>query len=393
MTRALFLGAMVLACGCSGADAGDEPIELEQDAGSEEPTIGEPDASDGSIGEPDAEPASDASPTEDAGEDDASDGSTPTHPNANSVLFYSNNIENMLFDWKDLVHVMARDKRKVDVFLVQQMTNKKRIDELAAFMSNRLGEKYIGVVAQDNPTHQRFGNQVIPKPTVTTGVIWRAGRFDYQSHESWFPWGTKKDGVHTCDGRTSNSGYETIRVRLKDTWAQKQVAVVSLRHWTWKDCSQKNMIEMIDGQPSGANAHPPMPDVALQVVGGDFNGKAFDASGAYKCWYRVTVAGLSGVACSGHANLGFADPLNDKCQGDASCVEASSGIDFIFGRRTGGKPASTSGWHIVSYAEGHAADIAETGSDKLSNRVATHGFDDVTSNYSQHRARRAVFFY
>jgi hypothetical protein len=397
--RALVLSALMVACGCSGTDW-DEPALLEKDSGFDELASGSLDAADGSTPDGgDSVQAGDASEPEEGGlgpadgGEDPSDSSTSTPPGASSVLIYSNNIENMLFDWKDLVHVMARDKRKVDVFLVQQMTNKKRLDELAAYMSNRLGEKYAGVVAQNVPTHLRFGAQVTPKPTVTTGVIWRVGRFEYVSHESWFPWGKKVDGVHTCSARTSNSGYETIRVRLRDTWAQEQLAVVSLRHWTWKDCSQENMIEMIDGQPSGPNAHAPMPDVALQVVGGDFNGKALDAAGSFRCWYRVTVAGLGGTVCAGHPNLGFSDPLYDKCQGVASCVQASSGIDFIFGRRAGGKPASTAGWDIVSHAEGNAADVAETGSDKLSNRVATHGFDDVNSNYSQHRARRGVFFY
>lgn len=363
---------------------------------------GAPDASDASSGNPpDGAAPGDAHSPEDTGAqpsdggdvEDASDGALPTDPKGNSVLFYSNNIENMLFDWKDLVHVMARDKRKVDVFLVQQLTNKKRVDELAAYMSNRLGEEYIGIVAQNVPTHLRFAADVTPKPTVTTGVIWRAQRFDYLSHQTWFPWGTKLDSEHTCDSRTSNSGYETIRVMLQDKWAQKQLAAVSLRHWTWRDCSEKNMIEMSDGQASGPNAHAPMPDVALQVVGGDFNGKAFEADGAYKCWYRVTVAGLSGSVCANHPNLGFADALYDKCQGNASCVENSSGIDFVFGRRAGGVPAGTAGFDVVGFPDGDAADVAETGGDKPSNHVGSHGFDDVTSNYSQHRARRAVFVY
>ena len=73
-------------------------------------------------------------------------------------------------------------------------------------------------------TH-RFQGEVIPKPTVTTGVVWRAARFEKLSQETWFPWGTKKDGVHTCDFRASHSGYETIRVTLHDELAQKKVAL------------------------------------------------------------------------------------------------------------------------------------------------------------------------
>lgn len=417
--RTLGLSALVLSLGCASSDpAADDGPPTEKDAGYEELSAGgfgdssgeggaggeaggagttgeggEAGAANagGQAGEPGGSGGAGPEPT-DAGTG-ATGGSAPVNPNAASVLVYSNNIENMLFDWKDLVHVMARDKRKVDVFLVQQATNKKRHDELAAYMSNRLGEKYVGVVAQNDPTDHRFQGEVIPKPTVTTGVIWRAARFDYVSHQTWFPWGTKVDGAHTCDARASHSGYETIRVRLQDKWAGKQLVAASLRHWTWMDCSQKNMIEMIDGQASGPNAHPPMPDVGLQIVGGDFNGKAFDASGDFRCWYRVSVAGLGGTACAGHANLGFGEPLYDKCNGVASCVEGQSGIDFVFGRRAGGKPAATGGFDIPTYDQGDAADAAETGSDHLSNTVASQGFSDVTSNYSEHRARRAVFFY
>lgn len=325
---------------------------------------------------------------------DVAPSDTKVDPLAGSVLVYTLNIENMIFDWKDVVHVMKREPRNVDVLLVQQMTNRKRLDELADFMTARLGEKYVGVVAQNTPTDNRFAGEVIPRPSVTTGVLWRAARFKYVSHETWYPWGSGDgSGGHTCDRRASHSGYETIRVRLEDTLAKKMVVAASLRHWTWMDCSQLNMLEMIDGVKTGGAAHDPMPDAALQLVGGDFNGPAFDASGDYKCWYKVTVSGLGGDVCASHPNLGFGDPIYDKCKGDKACVKAESGIDFIFGRVAGKKPARSSGYDIISYADGDAADKAETGSDELSNRTATDGFNDVTSNYSEHRARRALFFY
>ncbi|MBI2395761.1 MAG: hypothetical protein HYV09_39720 [Deltaproteobacteria bacterium] len=381
------LGAVI---GCGGRQA----AESEEPRGDAIADLGVDDG-----GAPDGSVPDDSIDSIDASAEDAKvDGrdapaSVDAGPLGNSVVVYSNNIENMIFDWKDLVHYMARDKRNPDLFLVQQMTNKKRLDELLAFMTATLGEKYAGIVAQDDPTHDRFGDEVKPNPPVTTGVIWRAARFDYLSHETWFPWGRAVDGVHTCDGRTPNSGYQTIRVRLQDTLAKKKVAVASLRHWTWMDCSQQNMIEMIDGVATGPGAHAAMPDFPLQIVGGDFNGPAFDDGGDYRCWYRVTNHALGGAACAGHANLGFADPLYEECKGATACVRADSGIDFIFGRTTGGKPARSADFRVITYAAGDDADKAATGSDSLSNRVATHGFDDVNSNYSGHRARRAIFFY
>lgn len=395
---------LLCASGCGGASS-DEPADgladaIADGAASPSPDAAEPvvtaDATPSPDGAPpDASEDASADASEDASEigDGAADGGGPTDPLAKSVLVYSLNIENMIFDWKDVVHVMERDDRKVDLFLVQQATNEARLDDLTDFMSARLGEKYAGVLAQNAPTHTRFQGEVTPKPPVTTGVIWRVKRFEYVAHTSWFPYGDKVDGSHTCASRTNHSGYETIRVRLQDTLAKKSVVAASLRHWTWMDCSLKNMIEMIDGEPKGPSAHSPMPDVPLQIVGGDFNGPAFDGAGDYKCWYRAVVAGLGGEACSGHANLGFADPVYDKCKGDKGCVDAQSGIDFIFGRVAGGKPARTAGFRVISYDEGDAADKAETGSDGRSNRAAVQGFDDVTSNYSEHRARRAVFFY
>lgn len=388
MRRAL--GLVVMAIGCGGAQGVDEPAG---DSGTDTAVV-----ADGSSGDV----AADGAPVEDSAlVVDATDGApgdaavdAPLPAAAKSVLVYSLNIENMIFDWKDFVHVMKRDARNVDVFLVQQMTNKKRLDELAAFMTARLGEKYEGIVAQNTPTDTRFQGEVTPRPPVTTGVIWRSARFKYVSHETWFPFGDRDGaGGHTCDTRTNHSGYETIRVRLEDTLAKKQVVAASLRHWTWMDCSLKNMLEMVDGKVGGASAHAPMPNVPLQIVGGDFNGPAFDAAGDYKCWYRVMVAGLGGEACAGHPNLGYADPVYDKCLGDKKCVDANSGIDFIFARGLDGKPVKTSGFDIISYDQGDNADIAETGSDRLSNTVAADGFNDVNSNYSEHRGRRALFFY
>ncbi len=381
MHRFLLLGLLV---GCGGQAA--EPNVTAEDSGADTTSVVDTGvAVDDSVAPDSAAPPADAPPLDTPADAPAS---------ASSVLVYSVNIENMIFDWKDLVHVMERDARNVDVLLVQQMTDKKRLDELADFMSARLGEKYAGVVAQNNPTDQRFQGEVTPRPTVTTGVIWRAARFRYLSHESWFPFGDRDGmGGHTCATRAPHSGYETIRVRLEDTLAKKEVAAASLRHWTWMDCSLVNMLEMVDGQKTGASAHAPMPDVGLQLVGGDFNGPAFDSGGDYKCWYRVMVAGLGGEMCASHPNLGFADPVYDKCKGDKACVSAESNIDFVFGRIQGGKPARTAGYNLITYADGDAADKAVTGSDQLSNRIGTHGFNDVTSNYSEHRARRALFFY
>lgn len=117
---------------------------------------------------------------DDVDEVDASADEAALHTNtdANRIVVYSNNIENMIYDWKDLVHSMAEAPLAPDVFLVQQLSGKADVDELAAFMTRRLGAHYTGIVAQNQPADDRFGNQVHPKPKVTTGIIYRTSRFD-----------------------------------------------------------------------------------------------------------------------------------------------------------------------------------------------------------------------
>ncbi len=158
--------------------------------------------------------------------------------NPDRLVVYSNNIENMIFDWKDLVHVMARHELKPDIFLVQQLSGRDEMNRLIGFMNRRLNGNYDGVVAQNRPEDERFSGDVKPRPKVTTGVVWRSARFELVGKDSWMPFGRGfKNQKQSCDERSGHSGYETIRVKLFDKVAKKHVVVVSLRHWTWEPCS------------------------------------------------------------------------------------------------------------------------------------------------------------
>src|SRR5688572_24478758 len=108
-----------------------------------------------------------------------------TNTDPNRLVVYSNNIENMIFDWKDLVHAMAEHELRPDLFLVQQVTDQSEMDRLVAFMERRLGVLYRGVVAQNHPNDRRFQDQVQPKPTVTTGIVFRSRRFELAGRDSW----------------------------------------------------------------------------------------------------------------------------------------------------------------------------------------------------------------
>lgn len=334
-------------------------------------------------------------PIDDAEEIDVVSEELRTNTNANRLVVYSNNVENMIFDWNDLVHFMAEEPLRPDLFLLQQVSGKKGIDRMASVMQRRLGVGYKGVVAQNRPDDTRFQAQVVPRPPVTTGVIWRTKRFDFVSKETWMPWGRGfKNQPKRCDVRSNHSGYESIRVKLWDKVAKKHIVVVSLRHWTWKPCSTKNVFEIDRGVANGPNAHHGLgSQAALHIVAGDFNDRLFESNGDYKCWYKEMNRGLGARGCANRSMDGFTDPLFESCDGKKPCVRSKAGIDHIFVRRSDGKKARTSHYRVVGFDDAHRASVRATGRDANSNVRSVDGWVDQGENYSQHRARRAYVFY
>lgn len=312
----------------------------------------------------------------------------------NRIVVYSNNIENMLFDWKDLVHEMEVAPLRPDIVLVQQLSSKAEMDRMIAFMRRRLGVDYDGIVAQNRPADPRWDFQVTPRPHVTTGVIFRTQRFEARGHQTWMPWGRGfANTPQTCDERSNNSGYESIRVRLHDKRANQDVVAVSLRHWTWHACSTKNMAEIVNGHQGGANTHPGLGDgAALHIVGGDFNDGLFEQGRGFACWYRQTNRSIGKADC-GAADHGFTDPLYVACGGETECVRRRGGIDSLFVRRGDGGAARTSDFDIITWEDAHRASVRATGRDASSNSRAADGYDDVADRYSGHEARRAYVYY
>lgn len=323
------------------------------------------------------------------------EGELRTNSRADRLVVYSNNLENMIFDWKDLVHVMAEDELRPDLFLVQQVTSRSELGRLMNFMKARLGVDYDGVVAQNQPTDDRFDGQVTPRPTVTTGVIWRSRRFELVAKDSWMPYGSGfSPAGFTCDKRSNNSGYETQRVRLFDRIAKKHVVVVSTRQWTWHPCTSKNVREIVNGFEGGPNDHSGLgTGAALQIVGGDFNDKPWAPDGSYECWYRQMNRALPESACGVDVNLGFTDPLFVSCKGEKSCVKDRGWVDSLFVRRSDGKAAKTDHFDIVSWEQAHRASLKATGGDGPSNSKAQDGYVDQADRYSGHEARKAYVYY
>lgn len=314
-----------------------------------------------------------------------------TNSDPNRIVVVSNNIENMIFDWKDLVFHMETSALRPDVFLVQQVSDKAELDRLIAFMGQRLGVDYDGVVAQDVPSDHRFGGEVLPRPRVTTGVIWRAARFSLVKQQSWMPFGRGfRDQPKTCSARSNHSGYETLRVKLHDDVADEDIVAVSLRNWTWHPCSAKNMKLIVDGEDDHAGLGARS---ALHIVGGDFNDRVFAEGGGYACWYRQMNGDLGPGGCADDVDHGFTDPLYVACDGDVACMRRRGGIDSLFVRRSDGVRARADHFDIVSYDDGDRAHRAVAGRDGASNRRARDGYDDVASRYSGHRARVAYVYY
>ncbi len=339
------------------------------------------------------EPAIEPSETDDVLAE--TDAALRTNQDPNRLVVYNLNIENMLFDWKDLVHDMGRDALRPDVFTVQQVTDADEVQRLARFMTQRLGVDYTGVVARAHPPDQRFQHQIDPRPTVTTGIVFRTGRFDVATKTWWSPWGRGfADQPKTCDERSNHSGYDTLRLKLFDKVAQKHVVVVSLRNWTWHSCNSKNAMEIVDGFDRGENAHPGLGDgAALHLVAGDFNESAFESNGSYKCWYRQLNRSVPQAACANDRSLGFTEPAYEACAGDRACTNRLTGIDFLFVRRSDGEKAKSDHFNVIEFAEAHRSSVASTGGDGPSNVKSRDGYNDQGENYSQHKAQRAYVYY
>jgi hypothetical protein len=283
-----------------------------------------------------------------------------TNRDPNRLVVWTNNIENMIFDWRALVNAMRDDPLRPDIFLVQQVTDGDEMDRLARFMSDKLGVHYTGIVAKEHPRDHRFQGQVIPRPTVTTGIVFRTARFELVDKSSFMPWGDGfRNQVQRCDVRADHSGYETLRLKLFDKRAEKNVVAISLRHWTFHPCSSKNVRDLDGRLGRGAELH---------IVGGDFNDRLFEADGSYACWYRQMNRGIGESRCASDEDLGFTDPMFASCDGDRACVKKKAGIDAIFVRRSDGVRARTSNFDILT-------------------------FEEAGKNYSQHRARRAYVYY
>jgi hypothetical protein len=296
------------------------------------------------------------------------------------VQVFDNNVENLPTadlkcpgDWQDLVHYMKRAPLKPDIFIVQQIRGKQQLDDYVGRLSQVVGERYAGVIADGSPKAMNSPCGA-PKDHQTNAVIYRKARFTDLGLGS-RTWVAQSQRNGKC-ANSPQARTQAVKVKLHDKVANKDLTVASV-HWATASsggppCSVANSAETAkemtqDGY--GGN---------LMIFGGDMNFSDVDG-GKFRPWYRDLNGDLGGK--HGFRDAGFAGCDGAKgCLADNWTIGSGRRIDFLFARKDSGLPRVT-GFHTITFDEGDAADQAATGSDR------------ADRNYSDHRAVMARIHY
>ncbi len=294
----------------------------------------------------------------------ASPGAEPNH-HKTFLQVYDNNIENLETpdeyckgDWKDLVYFMKLQTYAPDLFLVQQVSGRKQLDELTEFMSQNLPGHYEGVIARGKP--RPFKSRCRgPKKLQTNAIVYRLERFDVQrgSHDTFRS--TRRAG-NDCVPDTLDRT-ENVLVRLTDKINNNQTVVAGSIHWPTRApaCTKTNARQaanrMLDAGPA-----------ALRIFGGDAN---FTPGP----WKRIITGDFGyGDACGG----------NPDCPAENWTVpgpDRPRRIDFLFSRNAN-EAARVTDFKTVTFEAANAAAQQLTGSDH-------------PADYSDHRALAARIHY
>ena len=210
------------------------------------------------------------------------------------LVVYNNNIENMVTctgnDYKRLLDYMRSQPKAPDLFVVQQVSNQAKLDELIREMNARLPGPYTGRLALSSTGSLRYtGACSSLKNHQTNAVIWRAARFgttvgqcgvavrrpEQQAAQLLL---SDPDCVNLYYDRNGNSQdrVANVAVRLYDPLAQKHVTVASIHwptsDWGGPDCADENMREASD-EVDGLGGS------SLKIVAGDANTTVGSADG------------------------------------------------------------------------------------------------------------------
>jgi hypothetical protein len=295
------------------------------------------------------------------------------------VQVFDNNVENLPTadiqcpgDWQDLVHYMKRAPLKPDVFVVQQISGRGQLDDYLATLSQIVGERYEGVIADGSPKPMNSPCGA-HKDHQTNAVVYRAARFTDLGLGS-RTWVAQSQNGGAC-ANSPQARTQAVKVKLHDKLANKDLTVASV-HWATADsggppCSVANSAETAKEMTQDGYGGD------LMIFGGDMN--FTDVDGGFRPWYRDLNGDLGG-------KHGFRDAAFAACDGGKPCLRdnwtigGDRRIDFLFARTASGLPRVT-GFHTITFDEGDAADQADTGSDR------------GDRNYSDHRATMARIHY
>lgn len=301
------------------------------------------------------------------------------------VQVVDNNVENLPTvdlacpgDWQDLVYYLKRAPLKPDIFIVQQISGRSQLNSYVSRLSSDLGESYGSVIAEASPAAMNSPCGA-PKDYQTNAVIFRSARFTNLGLGS-RTWQAQSNESGSC-ANNDQARTKAVKVRLRDRIANRDLTVASV-HW-----------------PTSASGGPPCADSnaretakemtedgyggSLLIVGGDLNFSdiAWHTAGdPYRSWYRAMNGDLGGT----HH---YRDPGYTACAGSKSCLSnnwtigGDRRIDFLFARKPSGGLPTTSAFHTITFNEGDAADLAETGTDR------------ADRSYSDHRAVMARIHY
>ncbi len=317
--------------------------------------------------------------------------STVAAPNDNPgfLQVYDDNVENLPTvdlqcpgDWQDLVYYMQLQEYRPDVYVVQQISNQTQLDALTKRLSDDFGEKYSGVIAEANPA---IGPKECgaPKYYQTNAIIYRASRLELtlSTNRTWQA--QAQDSSGGCPNNTQ-ARTKAVKAMFHDKVANKDLTVASV-HWPTAasdgpPCATQNAAEVSAEMTEDGYGG------TLQIAAGDLNYTDTATSGGtdFRTWYKSMNGDLGGT-------YGFRDAIYAKCAasgdplggclGDNWTISSTRRIDFVFARNADGSMPAISAQHTVTFDEGDAADVTQTGDDR------------TDRNYSDHRAVMAQVHY
>jgi hypothetical protein len=252
-----------------------------------------------------------------------------------SLAVYDFNINQMRLQWRGWIeHIRGSDLPAPDLILLQDVDSDNQRKELQAALASAFGGAFEGRGSE---------------PPWQSSIMWRSARFERARHRAWKGWGHPV-GKPGCIER--GEGAPAVQVRLFDKKAKKWISAVSFKTpgKAGEDCVAKNMTKV-----HGALMDPAWTGSVL-FMGTDANFSDYGEDRLWRPWYRGTMAALG---ASTRGNLGYRDPIFERCKGDQKELEAyrSLGhrrIDYLFFKRIRGREPRVLSADMLPVGEGGA---------------------------------------